>query len=73
MLSYAKDIKPLFRSFDIDSMKHAGLDLGSYEDVNAAADKILSRLEDGSMPCDGPWQNKDIDTFRQWMTDGKLP
>jgi len=73
MLSYAKDIKPLFRSFDIASMKRAGLDLGSYEAVNAAADKILSRLEAGSMPCDGAWQKKDIDKFRQWMTDGKLP
>ena len=71
MLSYAKDIKPLFRSFDIASMKHAGLDLGSYEDVNGAADKILGRLEDESMPCDGPWQKKDIDKFRQWVTDGK--
>jgi hypothetical protein len=73
MLSYAKDIKPLFRSFDIDSMKRAGLDLGSYKDVQAAADKILSRLEDGSMLCDGPWQNEDVDKFRQWVTDGKLP
>jgi len=73
MLSYAKDIKPLFRSFDIASMKRAGLDLGSYEEVNAAADKILSRLEAGSMPCDGAWQKNDIDKFRQWMTDGKLP
>jgi hypothetical protein len=73
MLSYAKDIKPLFRGFDIDSMKHAGLDLGSYKDVNAAADNILSRLQDGSMPCDGPWKKQDIDKFRQWVADGKLP
>jgi hypothetical protein len=73
MLSFAKDIKPLFRSFDIASMKRAGLDLGSYEDVNAAADKILSRLKDGSMPCDGPWRQEDVDKFRQWVTDGKLP
>jgi len=73
MLSYAKDIKPLFRTSDIASMKRAGLDLGSYEDVHATADKILNRLEDGSMPCDGPWEKNDIDKFRQWVTDGKLP
>jgi hypothetical protein len=73
MLSYAKDIRPLFRSHDIDSMKRAGLDLGSYKDVQAAAEKILNRLEDGSMPCDGAWEKKDIDKFRQWVTDGKLP
>jgi len=73
MLSYAKDIKPLFRGSDIASMKNAGLDLGSYNDVRASADKILSRLEDGSMPCDGRWHQQDIDKFRHWVTDGKLP
>jgi len=56
MLSYAKDIKPLFRGSDIASMKPAGLDLGSYKDVSAASDKILSRLQDGSMPCDARWR-----------------
>jgi hypothetical protein len=73
MLSYAKDIKPLFRSSDVASMKRHGLDLGSYEDVRDSADNIISRLEDGSMPCDGRWHKKDIDTFRRWVTDGKLP
>lgn len=73
MLSYAKDIKSLFRSSDIASMKRQGLDLGSYEQVRASADKILSRLEDGSMPCDGRWDKEDIDKFRQWLTDGKSP
>jgi hypothetical protein len=73
MLSYAKDIKPLFRSSDVASMKPRGLDLGSYKDVRASADNILSRLEDGSMPCDGQWHKNDIDKFREWITDGKLP
>ena len=73
MLSYAKDIKPLFRGSDVASMKPRGLDLGSYKNVRDSADNILSRLEDGSMPCDGGWQKEDIDKFRQWVTDGKLP
>jgi hypothetical protein len=32
-LSFAADIRPLFRSYDIESMKLAGIDLSSYEDV----------------------------------------
>jgi hypothetical protein len=30
MLEYAKDIKSLFRSSDVDAMKRQSLDLGSY-------------------------------------------
>ena len=73
MLGYAKDIKSLFRSSDVGAMKRQGLDLGSYADVRARADDILSRLQDGSMPCDGRWQRAAIDTFKQWIADGKLP
>ena len=73
MLSYAKDIRPMFRSTDVNAMKPRGLDLWSYADVHASADRILSRLQEGSMPCDGPWQQTAIDTFKQWITDGKLP
>jgi hypothetical protein len=63
----------MFRSFDIDAMKPHGLDLGSYADVRAAADPILARLQDGSMPCDGRWQPGATDTFKQWIADGKAP
>ncbi len=31
--SFAADIRPLFRSYDIESMKPAGIDLSSYEGV----------------------------------------
>ena len=73
MLGYAKDIKPLFRSTDVEAMKPRGLDLWSYAEVRTWADAILSRLQDGSMPCDGRWQRAAIDTFKQWIADGKLP
>jgi hypothetical protein len=73
MLGYSKDIKPMFRSTDVDAMKPRGLDLWSFTDVRALADEILSRLQDGSMPCDGPWQQTAIDKFKQWMADGKSP
>ena len=32
-LSFAADIRPLFRSYDVESMKPTGIDLSSYEDV----------------------------------------
>ena len=73
MLGYKKDIRPLFRSSDVDAMKPRGLDLSSYAEVHASAEDILSRLQDGSMPCDGRWQRAAIDTFKQWIADGKLP
>jgi len=31
--NFAADIRPLFRSYDIESMKPAGIDLYFYEDV----------------------------------------
>jgi len=73
-LSFAKDIRPLFRDdLDVEAMKSFGLDLSVYEDVKTQADAILARLEDGSMPCDEPWPQAQIDRFKQWMQDGMEP
>lgn len=73
-ISFANDIRPLFRdSPDVDSMKDYGLDLSSYEDVKAKASAIYATLENGSMPCDGPWQKKQVDLFKQWMDEGMAP
>jgi hypothetical protein len=70
-VSFADDIRPLFRdSPDVDGMKEYGLDLSSYEDVKARADAIYARLEDGSMPCDGPWPKEQIELFKQWIDEG---
>ena len=67
-------IRPLFRdSPDIDSMKDYGLDLSSYEDVRSQAGAIYARLEDGSMPCDGPWPAEQTELFKQWMEEGMAP
>jgi hypothetical protein len=49
---FERDIRPLFRSNDIESMS-AAFDLSSYEDVRTNADRIYQRLANGSMPCDG--------------------
>ena len=73
-LSFAKDIRPLFRDDpDVEGMKSFGLDLSAYDHVRAQADSILARLEDGSMPCDAPWPQAQIDRFKQWMQDGMEP
>ena len=73
-LSFAADIRPLFREFDITSMKGARhLDLSNYSDVSANAERILERLQSGDMPCDGAWPASDVNTFSQWIGDGKLP
>ena len=73
-LSFAKDIRPLFRDDpDVEAMKPFGLDLSAYDDVKTQADKILACLEEGSMPCDEPWPQAQIDRFKQWMQAGMEP
>jgi hypothetical protein len=57
----------------VEAMKAFGMDLSAYSDVKAQADNILSRLEDGSMPCDEPWPQVQIDRFKQWMHEGMAP
>lgn len=44
-----------------------------YEDVRDDAINILTRLNEGTMPCDTPWPPDRIATFRQWIADGKRP
>ena len=71
-LSFASDIKPLFRESDRTSMKRA-FDLWSYDDVVAHGQAIAGRLKDGSMPCDGPWPENQVALFERWFTDGRAP
>jgi hypothetical protein len=73
-LSFAKDIRPLFRdSPDVDSMKDYGLDLSSFTDVKAQAEEIYTRILDGSMPCDDPWPKDRIALFKRWIEEGMAP
>ena len=50
-LSFARDVAPLFRDEDVDSMEFA-FDLRSYEDVRENAEAIYDRLADGSGPVE---------------------
>jgi len=73
-LSFEEDIRPLFREKDVEEMKDiADFDLSDYEDVREYAEGIYARLDDGTMPCDGPWPDEDIETFRRWIDQGKKP
>jgi hypothetical protein len=68
-VSYAADIKPLFREGDRHAMRFA-FDLWSYADVRTHAAAILGRLEHGTMPCDGAWPADRIALFRRWLAQG---
>jgi hypothetical protein len=73
-LSFAADIRPLFRDTpDVETMRDFGLDLSSYEDVKQRATDIHARLADGSMPCDSPWPPERIALFARWIDEGMAP
>ncbi len=68
-VSFADDIRPLFRADDREAMDFA-FDLWDVNDVRANARAILGRLEDGPMPCDGEWSSAEVDLFRRWIAAG---
>jgi len=70
--SFERDIGPLFRADDVESMLFA-FDLRSYDDVRENAEEILERLDDGSMPCDEVWPQTQIERFRAWIAGGMQP
>jgi hypothetical protein len=71
-VTYAQDIRPLFRDRDIESMSFA-FDLSSYEDVRANAEAIYEKLAAGAMPCDGRWPDEQVERFRTWINQGSKP
>ena len=71
-VSFATNIKPLFREHDRKSMAFA-FDLWSQADVQAHAAGILERLQNGTMPCDGAWPPEKIEVFKRWTESGFQP
>lgn len=69
-ISFKRQVKPLFREGDRQSMKWA-FDLWSHDNVSEHADAILARLRDGSMPCDAAWPQSQVDLFQHWVESGK--
>jgi len=73
-ISFATDIRPLFRQQDVAAMKvAAGFDLSSYDDVSQRADGIFARLKAGEMPCDRAWPPARVQLFSDWIGAGKQP
>jgi hypothetical protein len=77
-VSFAADIRPLFRDIDIQHMRFF-CDLSKYEDVRDNVDDILDRLTQTGlrqMPptnTGGPWPQPQIDLFRRWKDGGCAP
>jgi hypothetical protein len=70
-VSFATDIRPLFRDKDITEMRDiSNLDLAAYQDVRDNADAIYEQVETGWMPCDVPWSPDKVALFKQWMDEG---
>jgi hypothetical protein len=70
--SFETDIKPLFRERDRVAMLKA-FDLWSYDDVRIHAPQIAQQLQNGTMPCDGPWPAEDVTKFANWLSGGAQP
>jgi hypothetical protein len=69
-ISFAADVKPLFREGDRSAMRSA-FDLWSYTDVSEHADAILRAVATGAMPCDKEWPPEQVAILRRWLEAGK--
>jgi hypothetical protein len=70
--SFNNDVKPLFRELDRQEMDYY-IDLWSYEEVKAEAELVLERVQDGTMPCDKPWEPEQVQILRDWISSGCAP
>ncbi len=71
-LSFAKDIRPLFREEDVDCMKPMGINLDNpaWMRVPANAQTVYGAVSAGSMPPDEPWDEERVSLFKSWMDEG---
>jgi len=80
-VSFARDIRPLFRDVDISHMKAHGIKLDDYIFMSDPdnANKVLETLsaDEGdppSMPPGGPyWTADQLTLFAQWQNEGYQP
>jgi hypothetical protein len=80
-VSFAADIKPLFRAIDISHMKPYGVKLDDYTYMSDPdnANSVLANLsphdgEPPSMPPGGPyWTSAQLALFAQWQKEGYRP
>jgi hypothetical protein len=80
-VSFAADIKPLFRAIDVSHMKRFKVELDNYTYMSNPnnANQVLAALsphngEPPSMPPGGPyWSPDHLGLFAQWQEDGYQP
>jgi hypothetical protein len=80
-VSFARDIKPLFRVVDISHMQPHGVKLDDYTFMSKPdhANKVLRTLSPNgekspAMPPGGPyWTQGQLALFAQWQKDGYQP
>jgi hypothetical protein len=75
-LSYASDIRPLFRDNpDIACMDRRGVRLGDsgWMCNLVHAQRVYAKLQTGEMPPDGAWPASRVAVFKRWMAEGCLP
>ncbi len=80
-VSFARDIRPLFRAVDIEHMKVHGVELADYTIMSNPenADKVLATLSPHDskpplMPPGGPyWTADQLALFAQWQQDRYQP
>ena len=68
--TWENPIKGYFRAKDINAMKSRKVDLATYNGVTSRIKDIWDQLSSGAMPCDAPWPQEKLDTFKQWKDSG---
>jgi hypothetical protein len=71
-LSFATDIRPLFRAGDVACMKNVGVELDDpvWMCVAANAKEVYGAVSGGTMPPDAPWPADRVALFKEWMDAG---
>jgi len=80
-VSFARDIRPLFRAVDISHMARHGIKLDDYTFMYDPdnASKVLETLSphEGDLPCMPPggpfWTADQLALFAQWQSEGYQP
>ena len=71
-VSFATDIRPLFREGDVECMSAAGVHLDDFAwmRVPANAQSVFDAVSSGTMPPDAPWPKEHLALLQEWIDAG---
>jgi hypothetical protein len=78
-LSFARDIRPLFRDMDVQHMKPMGVLLDDFEYMSNSENaqsvyNFLTGKSQPQMPPGGPfWGDDSLKLYARWMDAGRKP